>query len=126
MRRNDHPSRPNAMTCSRFSLLKTWLMTKEAKCPRSGSVLSLPAMAGFHLIIDGRFWVIAEGAASPATRKLGGESSVSSTIRTLTSPPAQQHQRSGRGRIGRVSAGAKIDRIKGKGSIGFTHLSSSD
>jgi hypothetical protein len=26
-RRNDQPSRPNAMTCSRFSLLKTWLMT---------------------------------------------------------------------------------------------------
>src|SRR5450755_2990057 len=33
MRRNDQPSRPNAMTCSRFSLLKTWLMTTEANFP---------------------------------------------------------------------------------------------
>src|SRR5271166_3429634 len=33
MRRNDQPSRPNAMTCSRLSLLKTWLMTTEAKFP---------------------------------------------------------------------------------------------
>ena len=31
MRRNDQPSRPNAMTCSRFSLLKTWLMTTEGR-----------------------------------------------------------------------------------------------
>ena len=61
MRRNDHPSRPNAMTCSRFSLLKTLLMTTEANYPRSGSVLSHLSMAGFHLIIYGRFWVITEG-----------------------------------------------------------------
>src|SRR6266566_2754398 len=33
MRRNDQPSRPNTMTCSRFSLLKTWLMTTEANFP---------------------------------------------------------------------------------------------
>jgi hypothetical protein len=33
MRRNDQPSWPNAMTCSRFSLLKTWLMTTEANFP---------------------------------------------------------------------------------------------
>jgi hypothetical protein len=33
MRRNDQPSRPNAMTCSRFSLLKTWLMTTEGNFP---------------------------------------------------------------------------------------------
>jgi hypothetical protein len=33
MRRNDQPSRPNAITCSRFSLLKTWLMTTEANFP---------------------------------------------------------------------------------------------
>ena len=62
MRRNDQPSRPNAMTCSRFSLLKTWLMTTEAKFPPGGSsALSLLSMAAFHLIIYGRFWVITEG-----------------------------------------------------------------
>src|ERR1700677_2633812 len=33
MRRNDQPNWPNAMTCSRFSLLKTWLMTTEANFP---------------------------------------------------------------------------------------------
>jgi hypothetical protein len=33
MRRNDQPSWPNAMTCSRFALLKTWLMTTEANFP---------------------------------------------------------------------------------------------
>src|SRR6266567_34632 len=33
MRRSDQPSRPNAMTCSRFSLLKTWLMSTEANFP---------------------------------------------------------------------------------------------
>ena len=35
-------------------------MTTEAKYPRSGSVLSPRSMAGFHLIIYGRFWVITE------------------------------------------------------------------
>lgn len=60
MRRNDQPSLPNAMTCSRFSLLKTWLMTTEANFPGGSSVLSPPSMAAFHLIIYGRFWVITE------------------------------------------------------------------
>src|ERR1700722_18638792 len=46
------------MTCSRFSLLKTWLMTTEANFPCSRSVLSLLSMAAFHSIIYGRFWVI--------------------------------------------------------------------
>jgi hypothetical protein len=60
MRRNDQPSRPNAMTCYRFSLLKTWLMTTEANFPLQYSALSLLSMAVFHLIIYGRFWVITE------------------------------------------------------------------
>jgi len=50
------------MTCSRFSLLKTWLMTTEGNFPpRGSSALSLLSMAAFHLIIYGRFWVITEG-----------------------------------------------------------------
>ena len=70
MRRNDQPSRPKAMTCSRFSLLKTWLMTTEANFPSGGSALSLLSMAAFHLIIYGRFWVITEGeiVVSPSSR----------------------------------------------------------
>src|ERR1700758_5144110 len=60
MSRNDHPSRPRAMTCSRFSLLKTLLITTEATCPCSSYVLSHLPMAAFHLIIYGRFWVITE------------------------------------------------------------------
>jgi hypothetical protein len=48
------------MTCSRFSLLKTLLMTTEANCPCSGYVLSHLSMAGFNPIIYGRFWVITE------------------------------------------------------------------
>jgi hypothetical protein len=48
------------MTCSRFSLLKTLLMTTEATCPCSGYVLSHLSMAGFNPIIYGRFWVITE------------------------------------------------------------------
>jgi hypothetical protein len=51
---------PNAMTCSRFSLLKTWLMTTEANFPCGSSALSLLSMAAFHLIIYGRFRVITE------------------------------------------------------------------
>ena len=35
-------------------------MTTEANFPRSGYVLSHLPMAGFHLIIYGRFWVITE------------------------------------------------------------------
>jgi hypothetical protein len=60
MRRNDQPSRPNAMTCSRFSLLKTWLMTTEANFLCGSSALSLLTMAAFHLIIYGRLWMITE------------------------------------------------------------------
>src|SRR5271156_3623702 len=45
MRRNDQPSWPNAMTCSRFSLLKTWLMTTEANLPRQQLCLK-PSLYG--------------------------------------------------------------------------------
>jgi hypothetical protein len=52
MRRNDQPSRPKAMTCSRFSLLKAWLMTTEANFPLRWLCLKLS--------LYGRFWVITE------------------------------------------------------------------
>ena len=66
MRRSDHPSRPNAMTCCFFSSFKTLLTSTEGSCPRVrlnvlGDGLSL---AGFQVIIYGRFWVITEAMAS--------------------------------------------------------------
>src|SRR5271155_915582 len=62
MRRSDQPSRPRAKTCCFFSSFKTLAMPTEPtslrgiQCP--GRLLSL---AGFQVIISGRFWVIAEG-----------------------------------------------------------------
>src|SRR5271166_1153318 len=59
--RSDHPSRPRAKTCCFFSSFKTLAMPTEPtslrgiQCP--GRLLSL---AGFQVIITGRFWVIAE------------------------------------------------------------------
>src|ERR1700722_16193961 len=61
MRRSDQPSRPRAKTCCFFSSFKTLAMPTEStslrgiQCP--GRLLSL---AGFQVIISGRFWVIAE------------------------------------------------------------------
>jgi hypothetical protein len=52
------------MTCSRFSLLKTLLMTTEANCPCNGYVLSHLSVAAFNPIIYGRFWVFTEGMRS--------------------------------------------------------------
>src|ERR1039457_1834044 len=61
MRRSDQTSRPRAKTCCFFSSFKTLAMPTEPtslrgiQCP--GRLLSL---AGFQVIITGRFWVIAE------------------------------------------------------------------
>jgi len=63
MRRSDHPSRPNAMTCCLFCSLKTLLTSSE------DIVLALEfnvlneglSLAGFQVIMYGRFWVITEG-----------------------------------------------------------------
>jgi hypothetical protein len=48
------------MTCSRFSLLKTWLMTTEANFPLRWLCLKPSLYGRFHLIIYGRFWAITE------------------------------------------------------------------
>jgi hypothetical protein len=63
MRRRDHPSRPNAMTCCLFCSLKTLLTSSE------GIALALEfnvlgeglSLAGFQVIMYGRFWVFTEG-----------------------------------------------------------------
>lgn len=62
MRRNGHPSRPSAITCCRFSSLKTLLMPTKATVPMSESTSqALFSLAGFQVTIIGRFWVTAEG-----------------------------------------------------------------
>src|SRR5712692_2954344 len=62
MRRKGHPSRPRAITCCRFSSLKTLLMPTKATVPTSESTSQAPfSLAGFQVTIIGRFWVTAEG-----------------------------------------------------------------
>src|SRR5207247_6290499 len=62
MRRSGQPSLPSAMTCCFFDSFKTLLMpTQPTRLHRdSMSGTSLP-LAGFQVIIIGRFWVITEG-----------------------------------------------------------------
>ena len=64
MRRSDHPSRPNAMTCCLFSSLKTLLTSSEgiALALESNVLNEGFSLAGFQVIMYGRFWVITEGS----------------------------------------------------------------
>src|SRR5207249_10811080 len=63
MRRSDHPSRPSAITCSRFSALKTLAIPAAGAKPTTHVNVSAPgaALAGFQVSINGRFWVSTEG-----------------------------------------------------------------
>ena len=64
MRRKDHPSFPNAITCCFLSSLKTLLMPREpTKAPLGVNVLDFP-MAGFQPTLYGRFWVTPEAENS--------------------------------------------------------------
>jgi hypothetical protein len=62
IRRKVHPSRPSASTCCLFSSLKTLLIPTEATKPLVG--VNVPddyfCMAGFEVIMYGRFWVTPE------------------------------------------------------------------
>jgi hypothetical protein len=60
MRRSDHPSRPSAMTCCFFSSLKTLLTLTEGNPHVMLNVLGSTPLAGFQVILIGRFWVIPE------------------------------------------------------------------
>src|SRR5439155_25793613 len=62
MRRSDHPSRPSAITCSRFSALKTLAIPAAGAKPTAHVNVSAPgaALAGFQVSINGRFWVSTE------------------------------------------------------------------
>src|SRR5215469_2282236 len=60
MRRKDHPSFPNAITCCFFSSLKTLLMSREPiRAPLGVNVPGFP-IAGFQLTLYGRIWVTPE------------------------------------------------------------------
>src|SRR6516165_3535720 len=61
MRRKDHPSFPSAITCCFFSSLKTLPMPREPTRASLGVNVPGSAMAGFQVILYGRFWVTAEG-----------------------------------------------------------------
>src|SRR5437879_5518067 len=67
MRRSGQPSLPSAMTCCFFDSFKTLLMpTQPTRLHRdSMSGTSLP-LAGFQVIIIGRFWVITEESVEDA------------------------------------------------------------
>src|SRR6266480_6979051 len=62
MRRSDHPSRPSAITCCRFSALKTLPIPAAGVKPTAHVNVSAPgaALAGFQVSINGRFWVSTE------------------------------------------------------------------
>src|SRR5438094_8759227 len=64
MRRSDHPSRPSAITCSRFSALKTLAIPAAGAKPTAHVNVSAPgaALAGFQVSINGRFWVSTEAS----------------------------------------------------------------
>src|SRR6185369_12385518 len=65
MRRNGQPSRPSAMTCCRFSSLKTLLTSMEGT-PHRFQCLVRFLLAGFQASLIGRFWASPEDL--PATR----------------------------------------------------------
>ena len=62
MRRRDHPNRPRAKICCFFSSFKTFAMLREATRPHT--VVNCPErllyMAGYQVILHGRFWVFTE------------------------------------------------------------------
>src|SRR5438876_5992125 len=64
MRRSDHPSRPSAITCCRFSALKTLPIPAAGVQPTAQVNVSAPgaALAGFQVSINGRFWVSTEAS----------------------------------------------------------------
>jgi len=61
IRRSDQPSRPSVSICSRFSSPKTLaILAVGPHSPPRVNVSAVSVVAGFQVIIDGRFWVITE------------------------------------------------------------------
>src|SRR2546425_10197999 len=88
MRRSGQPSLPSAMTCCFFDSFNTLLMpTQPTRLHRdSMSGTSLP-LAGFQVIIIGRFWVIteADNRDPPGFKSRGhGESDLAALLSRTT------------------------------------------
>src|SRR4051794_40670423 len=71
MRLSGQPSRPSAMTCCRFSSLKTLLTSMEGNPSIVLNVLPF-LLAGFQLSLIGRFWVSPEGNDAALVRPQSG------------------------------------------------------
>src|SRR5438552_2242675 len=84
MRRSDHPSRPSAITCCRFSALKTLAIPAAGVQPTAQVNVSAPgaALAGFQVSINGRFWVSTEARRTRWPRR-------SPSSRTTRAPPSR-------------------------------------
>src|SRR2546427_6928737 len=69
MRRSDHPSRPSAITCCRFSALKTLAIPAAGVQPTAQVNVSTlgAALAGFQVSINGRFWASTEATVDGLT-----------------------------------------------------------
>ena len=72
MRRSDHPSRPSAITCCRFSALKTLAIPAAGVQPTAHVNVLAPgaALAGFQMSINGRFWVSTEASNGTVAAKM--------------------------------------------------------
>lgn len=88
---------PRAITCCRFSSLKTLLMPTKATVPTSESTSrALFSLAGFQVIIIGRFWVTAEEMVvdEPGSHRQNGgivpNSSASTLIRRTFQYPSRK------------------------------------
>ena len=64
MRRSDHPSRPSAMTCCLLFFAQDIAHVDGGYSPARINVLVRSPLAGFQVIIIGRFWVIPEALES--------------------------------------------------------------
>jgi hypothetical protein len=62
MRRNDHPSRPSAMTCC-FFFAQDIAHLMERNLPTSSMSQFAISLAGFQVSTYGPFWVSSEGRA---------------------------------------------------------------
>src|SRR3954453_23215297 len=98
MRRSDHPSRPNAMICCFLSSFKTLLTITEGipsrcnQCPER--CLSL---AGFQVIIHGRFWVFTEVVIWSGTSVLVEVEALKSSVTLVPAiTPRENREPSGR------------------------------
>src|SRR6267142_3549402 len=94
MRRSGQPSLPSAMTCCFFASFKTLLMpTEPIRSRRNQCPGRRYPLAGFEVIIIGRFWVITEAWAR---ERRNDESLCSDRSRNETQSLGTRRTRDGR------------------------------